>query len=477
MVSMRVKLINKLKRPEYIFALVASLFGVLALFVIPPGWNSDEYQHFFRVEQLANGGLFSRDPDGRKTPHSVAGGYIDSGALEFIQKNGFENRVGLDRSTITPLGLYRQHTQYTGDKVYVGFNGSAVYSPVTYIPQVAGNFINKTLGGSVYSGILLSRLFGLAAYVLIVFLAIKIIPRGKWILLTMGLLATSVVQAVALGGDAMTFSLVALFISYVLYIAYSNKAMSVKQGTLLTLLLTGVGLVKPTYFALAPLVALIPIINRKAFNKRAIIILVGSLLLAVVPTLIWMKLVSYVGTNGGEESSRGMQLQLMLAHPIDFAATMARTYLGFTPDGVWNKFYDAAFRNFVWDSVRFSYLYSILAVVAVVISLGIKDSKTAIGNTITKARSYMANFLSIGVFVVTFAVINLALYLYFSPVGSNTIVGVQARYIFPFLLLLLLPLQNYYRDQVKAKFLLVGILLTCLIASIIAIYKYIYFLN
>lgn len=457
------------KKPEYIFLTIASVFGLIAVFMIPPGWNSDEYQHFFRVEQLTDGVLLAVDENGERSGH--VGGFINRGVAELLWEYGFENEEARENPS-SPLQIWRGGIERAPEeeRVYISFNGSAVYPPVTYLPQIIGNATGRVLGLPVYGSFLLARLAGLVFYIASIFMAIKLLPRGKWILLAISILATSVVQATALGADAVTFSIVSLFIAYTLHLATVKEELKLKKLSVLWVITIAMGLVKPTYIALIPLVGVL-FIDKKNRKLKTIIAITVGVLVAVAIAGIWLKLTSYVGTNGGPESDRGLQLQHILGDPLGYVVTLARTYLGVVPGGYWNKFYEIAFTNFVWDTVRISLGYLVLTIIALTMSLGISDKVRTVKE---RTNGWLANTLMIGSFLATFLLINTALYLYFTPVGDNVVVGVQARYIFPFLILLMLPFQNFYKNQRSAKVVVVGILTLVLTVSFIGIYKIIY---
>lgn len=465
----RKSLLRLLKKPEYIFLSITSVFGLLAVFMIPPGWNSDEYQHFFRVEQLTDGKLFAVNEQGERA--GSVGGYVNRGAAELLWRYGFETEEA-QANPSSAWEIWQDGGARTDrdDRVYMSFNGSAVYPPVTYIPQIVGNATGRMLGLPVYGSFLLARLFGLVFYIMAVFMAIRLIPRGKWIVLAVSLLATSIIQAAALSADAVTFSVIALFIAYVLHLAASRRPLDNKQTVVIGILMVCMGLVKPTYIALLPVIGLLFL--NKENQKWSIIAKVGlSVMMAVAAALIWLKLTGYVGTNGGPESSNDLQLQYILSNPPEFIAAVFRTYFGVVPGGYWNKFYEVAFTNYIWDTARIASGYTFLTFMGIILSLGIVD-KAQVARA--KAHAWIEGILMVGTFVATFFLINLALYLYFTPVGQNMVEGVQARYLFPFLILLLLPFQNTYRDQRLAKVMMLGALLIALVASFVGVYKTIY---
>ena len=461
---------NWLKKPENIFAVVAGLFGLIAVFLIPPGWNSDEYQHFFRVEQLTGGKLFAVNDEGLRG--GASGGYINRGVVEFMGKYGFENPESRENAP-SPATIWSHRDMRTekSDMVYVSFNGSAVYPPITYAPQIIGNGIGRVLGLPIYGSFLLAKIFGLIFFIGTVYIAIRIIPRGKWIVMAISILATTIIQSAALGADAVTFSAVVLFISYVTMLYYQKKRISNAQLAVMGLLMAAVGLVKPTYAALLPLAGIV-LLNKDNRNRKTIVKLVVIGFISVVLALLWIKLTSYVGTNGGADSDKSLQLQHILSSPLEFLLTIGRTYFGVVPGGFWDKFYDVAFTNFVWDTVHIASGFAFLSFFGVVASMGIADSIK--GSDVSVGQDRAVKLIMAGSFILTFLLINTALYLYFTPVGQNVVVGVQARYLFPFLVLLLVPLQNVYRNQKKAKVLMLIALVTPLLASIVGIYKSIY---
>lgn len=61
--------------------------------------------------------------------------------------------------------------------------------------------------------IIIGRLFNLAAYILLVWLAIKIARQGKWVYTVAGLFPMAIHQAASLSSDAVNIGLVFIVIA------------------------------------------------------------------------------------------------------------------------------------------------------------------------------------------------------------------------------------------------------------------------
>jgi uncharacterized membrane protein len=466
-------LYSKLKKPEYIFAFVTLIFGLFFIAVVPPGWNSDEVGHFLRVQQIVNDGQIVASKQ-KMQGVEMHGGLIDTNSIRFI--TGYGNftpttgRLTNKHYLSSPL----THLHYNSTKIFTAFNPYVIYSPITYVPYIIGTFIAKVLGLSIFEGFVLSKLFGLLTYILIVGFAIRLIPKGKWILMTICLLPTTIVQVSAFSGDSFTFSTIILFISYVLYLAYNRRPLKLRQAIYLTVLLTCLGLVKPTYLSLAPLVLVLPIARKDLRDRLSMARILIPVFIAAIPAAIWFKLTSGIPPSliAFPTILPNQQMKYVLSNPFRFARTLTVSYFGVTENGQYGHFFDFAFRNFLEDGVQFSQIYSWASIVAIVASLGIKDRLSLkIKDTI---KALALNTFYVCQFIVVFLVINLALYLYGTPLKDNLVVGTQARYYLPFLLLLLLPFQNVVKNQAKQKYIVLALSMFVLLGTTVAILKFLY---
>jgi hypothetical protein len=48
-----------MRLPENIFLVIFLAFGLAFITLVPPGWNTDELDHTYRMDQLSRGVVFS----------------------------------------------------------------------------------------------------------------------------------------------------------------------------------------------------------------------------------------------------------------------------------------------------------------------------------------------------------------------------------------------------------------------------------
>ncbi len=169
----------------------------------------------------------------------------------------------------------------------------ALNSPVSYAPQVVGYVAGRVVGG-VLLGFWLARVCGLAWYLGVCWLAIRIAPTGKPFLMFVALLPTSLMLATTMSADPVAISLGLLAAALVLRLRVGRGAEAVSDATrwLLPLLagcLLLLSLSKNLYGAMVLLVFLVPAERFSSLRRRRQY--VAALLASVAAaTLAWGEL-------------------------------------------------------------------------------------------------------------------------------------------------------------------------------------------
>jgi len=141
-----------------------SIIIFLISFLIPPLQSPDEPNHLKRAYLLANGKIFLDAKDG------VTGGEIDRGLVEF------ENYFSYLRvNTLTRVNVF-ELTESTNipwhhKDVFSGLPNTAIYFPLSYIPQTFALLVGESINLSVGSSYYLSRIFCLLFAMAIIYLA------------------------------------------------------------------------------------------------------------------------------------------------------------------------------------------------------------------------------------------------------------------------------------------------------------------
>ncbi|MDP3445141.1 MAG: DUF2142 domain-containing protein, partial [Ignavibacteria bacterium] len=192
-------------QPHKLFVLFALIFGLLLIFLQPTGAGYDEETHLARIYEFSLG-------------HPVPNTYFSRAALpeSFFKVSYRANKF------LSPIDFekFQKNLEYrVHDSQYIGYITRATYSPVNYFPQaiimrILGYELNFPLPIMYY----ILRLTYLLSYTFLVYLAIRIIPIGKWLLCVLSLAPIALLQASTITADAITFGISFLFLGWVLHL-------------------------------------------------------------------------------------------------------------------------------------------------------------------------------------------------------------------------------------------------------------------
>ena len=214
------------------FVLLASIFGLLFVFLTPPCYAPDEVAHFWRAVSIAHGTL---NPTAGKAP--VPKGYE---ILVFCVMHG---NAKLTRPMFETAWDVDPHAHELVNLRVV----PASYTPANYLPQIAAALIGRLTGARPLLVFYLGRLFALAAFIALVAFAIDVTPVLKWGFCAAALLPMTLFMAASWSADSLTIGVA--FVVTALGLRKLESLRHVEQA--LSLLL---GMCKPGYF-LIPLIA------------------------------------------------------------------------------------------------------------------------------------------------------------------------------------------------------------------------------
>jgi len=462
--------LQKFKKIEYLYAFTALFFGFIFILIVPPGWNPDEPQHYWRAQQIAHGQILSNTFDGPNDIIYTGGPLLPDEAYFILSYKAYDGITDYSLRLNFPMwkndGVLK-HAATQVELVDVAFPGSAHYSPLAYAPQAAGLWIANHLNLPLLVGFFLAKTLGLILQVTALFFAIRLIPRGKWILLIIGLLPITVAQSVSFGGDVITNSVAILFIAATLKIAYDTKKVTRWHIASLAALVGSLGLVKPSYLPLALLVLIIPMLQKKFRTIPSLLKHAGIFILVSIPGLLWLKITSSIQDNYSHGVDAVAQKHYVLQQPLDFISALFNTY--FTD--AQPKLYKTLLGNFVWDTAPLPLVFMFIAVILIVLSIFLSSPREK-NTTITP----IVKTLFLGISVLLIALISYALYIYYTPLKGTSILGIQSRYFIPFLPLILLALHNPMSQtkQKGTKLVVILLLLASLVATITVLMGRIY---
>lgn len=422
------------------FLLLAGVFGAVFSVVTPPFWGHDEITQFGRAYQVAQGQITpqkihdDRGPAwGGQVPLSVDA--LMSFAFDDYQNNEDEpDPMVVDPDAYDALGAL----PVSKATKQVWFTNTAAYSPVPYLPAVAGIRVAQALDLSVGGMVLATRWAGLLAYLVIVGFAVRVLRghRVQWLALTVAVLPIAVFQAGTVTADTVTNALALLVSAFIVKGLFLGQRLSRPETVFALTATILLPVCKPTYVLLAMLIVLIPAQRfgfgdpeRPAIWQRVLpwaAAAIGGAAFAV-----WMKIAAPTGDGMSLMRKQeqwgsvrpGDQLKEILGDPGHFLSVFG--------DSIARR--DQRWFTQFFGELGFAYidvpaLTIVASLLAFVVSIGIADRMVG-----DRPRTWLVLLTMLA----SVAMIYVTLYMSFTPVGYFIIDGVQGRYFVPLALLTL----------------------------------------
>ncbi|HEY7199250.1 MAG TPA: DUF2142 domain-containing protein [Candidatus Dormibacteraeota bacterium] len=313
------------------FLVLALPVGLYLAVSIPPSQGLDEPAHFYRVYQISQGHLVSE----RSGPW--AGGVLPDCVMAYMNDNfttayTWGSQFSWPAFAAPPTGCDPASTRWQT------FVNTAVYSPVSYLPQVAGVGAARVAGASLPWVFLAGRLAGLLGYLGLVFLALRLAPIGRNVMLVVALLPMALISASVYSGDGMTLAYSLVLVAGVLR-CWRDPRATWRTFALAAVAALALALSKSTYFVLAPLLLLVP---ARVFPSRRVALAaqLGTLAVIGLAAAAWYAEVSWVqlSRTDGHLDPHG-QIQYILHHPTRYARFVVLTLFGPLTSGyTWTGF-------------------------------------------------------------------------------------------------------------------------------------------
>ena len=442
-VSAIIKRKNKMK-VENIFLMVVPLICLFFLTTMPTFKNHDEYYHWLKAYEVSTGHLMTPIEDG------IQGSMMPKGVAEVMPKD-WTTMDYREVKEILNVKIDRE------DKEILNPDTAAVYSFVQYIPQATGIALARIFTDNAYLITYAGRIVNMIVAVALLYFAIKIIPFGKKLILIPAMIPIALEGFTSLSPDAMTISVSFLYIAYVLYLAFSTKVekLQIKQKLILLIMSIIIALCKIVYI---PLVGLLLIIPKEKFkdnsNKNKIINFIIIAGIAVVINLTWLAISSrYLATF--REGDSKIQVLLALQHPIQFIQEFLYTCNINSGNYILSLFG----ADLGWGELVRLYTIIPYCFLGIYLFTAVTDN-----NLKNKFKKYQIVWIVLVVLAIT-ALIFASLYVQWTTIGSESILGVQGRYFLPIIPLVMLligssiKIKSEYNAESINKFIGISILL------------------
>jgi uncharacterized membrane protein len=408
------------------FLLFGAVFGVALVFFVPPAQGQDEPNHFFRAYTVTQGTIVAPIPHGRAGVVVPACTYDYVNDLYVMALKPVNLQLG--DFWKTPAGCAGQPGQF------VPIENTAVNSPVSYLPQEVAILFLRLLGASVPVIFFGGRLAGLAAYLALIYLAIRVAPRGRAVFFVVALLPSSLGLASAYSADGMTIGLALLSIALALRGLLDEDA-----GRLWFLALAGclvvLAVTKNTYFVLAPLVLLVPARRLRMSPRAAAAAKAATLAVAGLAAGAWYLAVRNVSLAAyapvGTIINPHLQIHYIIDHPIGYAHILTRSIFQAGPESYFVPGFVQTIGNFR-AAARGTPLApaGLIVVVTLILAAAFRHEIGARREGVTTVDRLSAA-LPVVLGLISVLVIFSALWWQWTPVGARLVRGVQGRYFLP----------------------------------------------
>jgi uncharacterized membrane protein len=308
-------------KPERVYLVLGSLFGLTFLVLTPPFQVPDEDNHFYRSVEISEGHLVARKKG------NYTGDEVPAAVKALVTRYAPLAMTADQKTTVRDVLESAEIRDHAGERVFAGFSNTAIHTPLAYLPQAAAIGLARLFSPCVLVWFYAGRLFNLLAATAVTFLAIRMTPVGKWSFTALALTPMALFESASLSADALTNAIAFLLVAQVLAYAFSPVE-RVGAWAILRLALSGVaiGLAKQAYFLLPLCYALIPVRVMGGRRRWWVVfgVFLGATFLAVCGWALVVRNI-YSPADPQKGLDPAAQILLIRTHPLEFVYTVGRT--------------------------------------------------------------------------------------------------------------------------------------------------------
>lgn len=405
---------NKNLSIEKKYLILAGFIGFIYLLVLPFGIGADENKHMMRIFEISEGHMLSEKGE------NGAGGRIMA-----------DNLVPFDYiDSYSEVGSYWNVSLNYDEPVSYTFGNTALYSPVSYLPQVLSVAVAKLFTDRTVVIAMFAKIAGLIFCLTTMYFSVKNLPVKKECLILIAAMPMFMQQMVVITADGFLNGIAIGFTAYVLYLSYCYKEqIQPRQIALIYLCMILLGLCKIVFLPLCLLAFSIPW-EKFGSKKKYWISLLTGFGVTCVANLGWLVISSSYLYEVRDGVDSGMQVLHVLQHPINYLNVIYNTILEKHEIIFWEFFGDGlGALNIHVDRWIYYFFAALLLILAVAktddIEIRIKDK--------------------IIMFIVTVGAVLLIFtseYVQWTAVANEVIEGIQGRYFIPVALIICIMLEN-----------------------------------
>ncbi|HEX5809288.1 MAG TPA: DUF2142 domain-containing protein [Anaerolineales bacterium] len=409
-----------LPRVEILFILIVLMFGLPMIVLIPPGAGYDEEDHLVRVWELARLSFIPGQLSPREMSYPIVFrdfSYRQQGS-EGILGEEFWQKFG--QASLYEYGVVRRE-----------IDTKSVYSPALLLPQaIAMRLFVRDTSLPALMVFYACRFAGLLSYLLLGWLAIRLVPFGKWILLVLAVSPIALFQVATITPDAISNGIGFLFIAGTLRAA-EQKDLRWKETGYLALFISLLFLGKLNLIPLILLPFLVIPPARFTQKRIYVFLLAATFILFLVEVVGWNVIAVTRSTPlMANEANPAAQIRYIVSQPLSFLLVIVKDFI----TNGWNYLqgWINGYGYYYWTPPQIIALFFLLSLAFALLfdpTPKLAHRRLRVGLLVVFAGGYLATLF--------------AEYTTFTPVGLDQIFGVQGRYFISLAPLLFLVLASF----------------------------------
>lgn len=423
-----------------------------AIFVLPLN-VPDEGTHVMRAYDMSLGHIFTQiDEEGNSFSTSIK-------ALENYSYARFQSYQDV-------INEIDDETNYD-EKTRV-ICAAQSNSPILYIGTAIAFKICDIFNINIVLAIYMARLFNVVIFLILGYLSIKKIPFGKLALAIYLCMPMMLQQAASCSADAVLNAVLVYYIAHLIYMMFKEEQITKKDNIILFVLTALVAMFKAIYILIAGILFVI-IFNKKIEKKQKIKTIGIMLLIGSIFAIGWYAFSGrytsvpevFVEYNKSTNVNSSKQISFIMDEPVKFLKVFAREYLVYGAEYIMG----AVGTPLGWLNVNINIGIIGLYILVLIFSVISEESKYE-----------FSRGAKIWILAILFAIsvlLNISMYLLFTPVGLERICGVQGRYYTPILILPLLffiKKENAWKiKNVNAKLMIISLILN--LATLLTVFS------
>lgn len=261
--------------PQRLLLAVGLPLGLLVVFLSPAWTGYDEFTHFARVVDIAQGNL-----EPASTPEGI-GSLIPEAHREATGQIILDHQQGRAPWTLSSIRALLEHRP-TGSVAFVDTRPTSASTPVAYLAAAGGAAIPVSVDASGLLVLWAGRFTSLLAYLALAWWSIRNAAAFRWTIVAASLVPLNLALASSVTPDGLTVA--AVLVAFSLWTRVEADETVSTSGLIIPMLL--LAMAKPPYFLVLGLFLFAPFTHRTKPRIRAAVVAGSALSVGLITTLV-----------------------------------------------------------------------------------------------------------------------------------------------------------------------------------------------